>query len=467
MLKNYSSIFIILLYTLLMSNVGLIGLGVMGKNIVYNLVDHGFTVHVYNRTISKVKEIETESKKIVGFEDLNSFVESLSSPRRILLMVSAGSPVDEYLLKLDKLLDKDDIVIDSGNSDYRDTIRRYRQCNFNFVGCGMSGGEYGARTGLSIMPGCKKEAYVHIKEMLEAISAKHDGNPCCKWLGPDGAGHFVKIVHNGIEYCEMQLFQELLNASPSRDFCLSLLKLINSGRSESYLAEIFEKILNTKNEKGYVLYQIKDKAEQKGTGKVCVEVAIDIEEDISFIGQSVFSRYLSNGKDKRVEFHKKAEGLALEKHVFNSEISLETIEKAFYLAKSLCFIQGGNLLMKMKTLHGWPYKISDICDVWKNGCILRCKFLDVFDEMSKNGCFETSQMFLDILKECLPALKELSLFFMKNNIYSPVFNGCLMWIYGMNMDQGNGNLLQAMRDYFGRHGVILENNERVNIEWCE
>lgn len=455
-----------------MPDVGVIGLGVMGKNLILNLVDHGYTVHVFNRTTSKTAEIEKNSPKILGFDDLGAFVVSLRSPRKILLMVSAGHPVEEYLARLSELLCENDIVIDCGNSDYKDTMRRFHQYKFNFVGCGMSGGEQGARYGPSLMVGCKKEAYDQIKSILEGISAKHNLNPCCKWLGSDGAGHFVKIVHNGIEYCEMQLLQELLNISPSHEFTLRIFKSLYAGRCNGYLVEICEKILRTRNDSGIVLYQINDRAEQKGTGKMCVTSGVETDSDVSFIAQAVFSRYLSNAKDKRVKFNDKLKSMPSGKIISQNKPNvaeyvpnIEILEKAFYLAKVLCYIQGANLLVNNRVIHNWNYTIPDICDVWRNGCILRCEFLDVWRKMSKNDDFEVSDDFLAILDECLPSLRQLCLFCTEHNIYSPLFNDCLMWIYGMNMKTENGVLLQAMRDYFGRHGVILVNGEEVNINW--
>ncbi|ELA41212.1 6-phosphogluconate dehydrogenase, decarboxylating [Vittaforma corneae ATCC 50505] len=460
-----------------MSDVGVIGLGIMGKNLILNLVDRGYTVHVFNRTISKTAEIEKISSKILGFDNLNAFVSSLRSPRKILLIVSAGSPVEEYLRRLSELLNENDIVIDCGNSNYKDTIRRFHQYKFNFVGCGMSGGEQGARYGPSLMIGCKKDAYGQVRSILESISAKHNSNPCCKWLGNDGAGHFVKIVHNGIEYCEMQLLQELLNISPSHEFSLRIFESLHVGRCNGYLVEICEKILRTRNDSGIVLYQINDRAEQKGTGKMCVVAGVETDFDVSFIAQAVFSRYLSNAKDKRVKFNSKVKNMSCHKIIDQSKFStatenrdvvdIDVFEKAFYLAKALCYIQGANLLMNSKLVHGWNYTISDICDVWRNGCILRCEFLDVLREISKNDIFEISDGFLAILDECLPSLKQLCLFCLENNVYSPLFNNCLTWLYGMNMKAGNGTLLQAMRDYFGGHGVVLINGEEVNIDWNE
>lgn len=455
-----------------MTDVGLIGLGVMGRNLVLNMVDHGHKVHVFNRTRSKITEIEKISPQILGFDDLESFVSSLRSPRKILIMVSAGNAVDEFLGRLKPLLCEDDIVVDCGNSDYNDTIRRGREYLFHFAGCGVSGGEYGARYGPSIMVGCKKDVYEQLKDILESISAKHDSKPCCKWLGNDGAGHFVKIVHNGIEYCEMQLLQEILNMIGSREYALKVFRKLNSGRSGGYLVEICEKIMCKRNNAGYFIDQISDKAEQKGTGKMCVLSAIEIDVDVGFIAQAVFSRYLSNSKERRQKFHEisNKQGsipeMKLKRLDQTSEI-LVIIEKAFYLAKCISYIQGAKFLMKRKEFNKWEYSISDVCDVWKDGCVLRCKFLNILPEIALDDALEHSDTFIKILEECLPSLRQFCQMSIQNNIYAPLFNDCLMWINGMNMPSGNGVLVQLMRNYFGRHPITLENGDSVEIEWDE
>lgn len=444
-----------------MSNIGVIGLGVMGKNIIFNMVDHGVTVHVFNRTTSKTQEIEKASPKIVGYNTLESFVSSLPSPRKILIIVASGKPVDEYLEHLSTLLDDCDIVIDGGNSDYKDTIRRNKTLKFNFVGCGISGGEYGARNGPSLMVGCKKEVYDEIRGLLETISAQ---GTCCGWMGEDGSGHFIKTVHNGIEYAEMQLLQEIMNILPTHEKCQEVFSYMNSGRCNGYLVEICEKILNKKEDGEYSIYSIEDKAEQKGTGKICVLSGIEADEDVSFIAKAVFSRYLSNNKEKREKFYQSRQAnITAERSAVN--ISKESIEKAFYLCKLLIYTQGSNLMLKYKGIYGWTYKISDICNVWKDGCILRCKFLKTFSEISKDETSETSPLFIQTVDECLDSLIEICKYAVDNGVYAPLFLDCLMWINGLSMRERNGILIQAMRDYFGRHGVTMKNGESRNIEW--
>ncbi|KAM0681054.1 hypothetical protein GINT2_000837 [Glugoides intestinalis] len=445
-----------------MIHIGVIGLGVMGKNLVLNLVDNGYAVHIFNRTVSKAYELQETSDKIFPFETLESFVTSLVSPRKILLMVSAGKVVDEYLERLNNLLDVSDIVVDGGNSDYNETIRRYMSFRFNIVGCGISGGEVGARYGPSIMVGCKESVYPQIKDFLETISAKYESKPCCAWLGSDGAGHFVKAVHNGIEYCEMQLLQELYNISSSRQFLSNIYKELVNGRCASYLVEICQKILTSKNENGFLLEQIEDKAEQKGTGKFCVQAALNSNTDASFISISVFSRFQSHSKQRRVNFH----NVAPEKpKMLNFDLPIDTVEKAFYLAKALCYIQGIDLLMDNKDRYKWQYNIPQICDVWRNGCILRSKFLDVLKEIGRDKNPECSKKFLEIFNECHSSLKQFCKYVIDNDLYCPLFTSCLTWINGLQMNENNGTLIQAMRDFFGKHGVVFKSGKSGSIDW--
>ena len=291
-----------------MDNLGLIGLGVMGKNIALNLASRGFKVHVFNRTSSKTEEITKENPEILGFYDLEEFINSLSKPRKIFIMVSAGKAVDEFLKKLKPFLSDEDIVIDGGNAYYLDTIRRNNEYSFNIVGCGISGGEYGARHGPAMFFGCKKHVYDIIKNIFETISAKYDGKACCGWMGDDGAGHFVKVVHNGIEYCEMQLLQEIMNIlvflcdSFEDPWILEVFKELNKGKTAGYLVEICEKVINTKNQDGSLLDQILDQAEQKGTGKMCIYSGVETDTVMSSLTESVFARYISNYNERRVAF---------------------------------------------------------------------------------------------------------------------------------------------------------------------
>lgn len=443
-------------------SIGVIGLGVMGSNIVLNLVDHGYKVHVFNRTLSKVHDITKHSENILGHETIEDFIVQMKGTRIILLEVKAGKTVDDFLDTLNTLLDDNDIVIDCGNSDFNDTIRREKNCKFNFVGMGVSGGEYGARHGPSLMVGCKREVYDVISPILISISAKYKDIPCCGYMGENGAGHFVKIVHNGIEYVEMQLLQEIFNIFGNENKVLEIFKNFNNGRLQSYLLEICCKILSKRDNDGLIINKILDKAEQKGTGKMCINTALEIGVESSSIVESVFSRFLSNKKDIRVEFSKLVNGNKKNIHKINLDIN--EIENAMYLCKAISYIQGFNLLFTQKKLKSWNYSINDICNVWRNGCILRGRFLETLKNLKSEELLECSEMFIEIYKECYESLKKLCIFIAENEIYAPVFTSCYNWLNGLKMDKMNGSLIQAMRDYFGRHGVVID-GEYKNIDW--
>lgn len=458
-----------------MATIGVIGLGVMGKNIVLNIADHDFKVSIFNRTISKAKDLEKLSKNISGFDKIEDFVDSLAKPRKILLMVTSGQAVEECLEHLKPLLDKEDIVIDGGNSYYVDTIRRSKECAFNYVGCGISGGEYGARNGPAMFFGCSKSVYDNIKAIFETISAKHDGISCCGWMGNDGAGHFVKIVHNGIEYCEMQILQEIINlllfeCERFEDpWILKVFKELNSGSTRGYLVEICEKILITKNDDGLLLDQILDLAEQKGTGKMCIYSGVETDTAINSLTESVFARYLSSQKNRRVKFAFAVNSTFKPKLISDEqkEKEISIYKKAFHLAKAICYIQGCDLLTANKEKHHWSYDISKVCDVWREGCILRCDFLSELKKMAENDALETSDSFISIYNESIDSLKYLCKFAVENEIHCPVLLSCFSWLSGLKHSERNGTLIQAMRDYFGRHTVILKNGERKNIDWYE
>lgn len=459
---------------------GVIGLGVMGKNLILNLVDHGYTVYVYNRTKSKIQEIEKYSSKIRGCENLQEFAGSIPGTKIIILEVKAGDVVDAYLKELNGLLGSQDIVIDCGNSDYKDTLKRYSSCLFNFVGCGVSGGEIGARLGPSLMVGCKREVYEVIRPLMEDLSAKFNNIPCCGYLGDNGAGHFVKMIHNGIEYCEMELLQEVYNIIQAEsmekdDFDIqkslesknaeaqSLFSDWNTGRLEGYLIDICSKILTKKDNNGFIVDQILDKAQQKGTGKMCIHAGVETGVEINAMSESVFARFLSNKKEERCEFAQKIG--RIKKVKCNEALDHETLEKAFYFCRIIAFFQGFNVLREKKKEHNWVYSISDLCRTWRNGCIIRCKMLDDFNNLNFDETLTCTDFFVKAYDECYGSLKKICEHSIKNEIYLPVFNSCLMWVNGLKMSDKNGNLIQAMRDYFGRHGVVLKSNEHKNVEW--
>lgn len=444
-----------------MKDIGIVGLGVMGSSLAQNLADRSYTVHAFNRTQSKTDALVARSHGIKGHRSVQEMVGALSRPRKIIIMVPAGRVVDKILGELDGHLDEDDIVVDGGNSDYKDTIRRGGEHRYAFVGCGISGGEEGARHGPSMLVGCRKDAYGVIGSVLEEISCSYGGVSCCGWLGEDGAGHFVKTVHNGIEYCEMQLLQEVFNmvaagessADSAVDAARRVLADWNAGELESYVVDICMRILSKKVGGEYALNMIVDDAEQKGTGKMCVVASIEAAVDTVLMAESVMARFLSASKAKRVRFAEHMGGRAGARPVDCSRL-----KSAFYLCKMVSFVQGFGLLRAKAGEHGWPYQTGHICDIWRNGCILRSSFLEVMKEMSKHETLELSPAFVE-------AAKEVCRYAVDNGIYAPVFTSCLMWLNGLGMGEMNGSLVQAMRDYFGRHGVVLKSGRSTNIEW--
>lgn len=454
----------------------MIGLGTMGSSLALNLADKHYTVHVYNRTYSKTEKLVSMSSQVHGYKSLDAFIGALSKPRKIIMMVSSGNVIDLFLRDLAKLLDEDDIVVDGGNSYFKDTIRRSKDNPFNFVGCGISGGEYGARHGPSMMIGCDKKVYESIKDVFEDISSRYNGVPCCGWLGDNGAGHFVKIVHNGIEYCEMQLLQEVFNMlvngpgdgkrGEEIDKVQRMFDEWNGAELSGYLVGICAKILAKRGENGYTVDDIVDRAEQKGTGKMCIFSGIEESIETPAMAESVMARFLSSAQSKRIEFSEAAKSAGYAATTADSNaIEPEDIRKAFYLCKAVSYIQGFNLLLAARHTYGWEYQLGQICDIWRDGCILRCSFLDVLKKMSEKDKPELSQAFLNICSDNLNALKRVCRHAIENDIYAPVFASCLMWLNGLRMHEGNGSLIQAMRDYFGRHGVVLKSGDSVNIEW--
>lgn len=459
-------------------DIGLIGLGTMGRNLALNLADHGYSVGVYNRTYAKTVSTEQESDRIHGFKDLPDMLASLSpNPKKLIVMLPAGKVVEQFLEQMESLLTEEDIVIDGGNSDFTETIRRSSSYRFQYVGCGISGGEHGARYGPSIMVGCKREVYSHIAGILEAVSSKHGDKPCCGWLGENGAGHFVKLVHNGIEYSEMQLLQEIFNIvtygsthgnessvnGERLQFLRDILMEWNDGDLSGYLVEICIKILGHRTGSEHTINTILDKAEQKGTGKICLETALRMGVDVTAMADAVMARFLSHQKEKR---------MIISQSIWSNErghftILPDDLRKAFYLCKMVGYIQGFNLLLAAKEEYGWDYTLEQICGIWSNGCILRCKLLDHFKELAKHDPIEKSSYFLSVCRDGMPALKRTCHYSINCNVYAPVFHSCLMWVNGLLMGEGNGTLIQAMRDYFGRHGVVLKSGVQTNISWDE
>lgn len=381
------------------ADIGLIGLGVMGSSLALNMESHGFSVAVHNRTSPQIDELvknRSKNNNIFGFEDLKEFVDSIKKPRKIMLMVIAGSVVDDYIEKLIPLIDQGDIIIDGGNSHYPDTIRRTKELEskgFQFVGAGVSGGEEGALKGPSIMPGGSVSAWPEVRGIFQAISAKvEDNEPCCDWIGEDGSGHFVKMVHNGIEYGDMQLICEAYQIMKdvlgmSNDEMHEVFKEWNKGELSSYLIEITADILKFKEKDGtYLIDNILDTAGQKGTGKWTAAVALELGSSLTLIGEAVFARYLSSIKQERVEASKQLSGPSIN-FSGDKEQALKDIHDALYASKMVSYAQGYTLLTDAAKQFNWNLNYGGIALMWRGGCIIRSAFLtkikDAYDNNSE------------------------------------------------------------------------------------
>jgi len=448
------------------ADIGLVGLAVMGENLVLNMESHGFTVAVYNRTTSKVDNFingRGKGKKVIGTHSVEELIANLKSPRKIMLMVKAGKPVDDFIELLLPHLEKGDIIIDGGNSHFPDTIRRTKYLEDKgllYIGTGVSGGEEGALKGPSIMPGGSPQAWTHVKPIFQSIAAKvEDGTPCCDWVGENGAGHFVKMVHNGIEYGDMQLICEVYQIMKdllglSYDEMHSVLEEWNKGELNSYLIEITRDILNFKEDGKPLVEFILDKAGQKGTGKWTVLASLDIGAPLTLIGEAVYGRTLSALKDERVEASKILSG---PKPKFESDKKqfIEDLRKALYASKIVSYAQGYVLMRDAAKEYGWNLNNGGIALMWRGGCIIRSVFLGKIKEaFDKNP--QLSNLLLDpFFKEKIEASQEswrkVISTAVLNGIWVPALSTALNYFDGFRNSRLPANLLQAQRDYFGAH----------------
>lgn len=457
------------------ADIGLIGLAVMGQNLVLNLQDHGFRVSVYNRTHSKIDEFlvgPAQGTNIVGAYSIEEFIRTLKKPRRIILMVKAGEPVDEFIHLCLPFLEKGDIIIDGGNSLFTDSSRRCRELKDKgilFIGAGISGGEEGARFGPSIMPGGNKEAWPYIKEFFQKIAAKVDGKPCCEWVGPDGAGHYVKMVHNGIEYGDMQLIceayallKDVLNLSPEE--LQSTFEEWNKGELESYLIEITAKILNKTDDTGrLVLDSILDTAGQKGTGKWAVSNALDLGVPLSLISESVFARYLSSMKEARVEASKVLKGPQTSFKGDKKEF-ISAIKQALYASKIISYAQGFMLMQQAAKEYHWDLNYGEISMLWRGGCIIRSQFLGKIKEaFEKNHSLKNlllDSYFLNHIETRQKEWRWVVSTAVELGIPIPCLSAALGFYDSYRSKDLPANLLQAQRDFFGAHTYESKNHPR-------
>lgn len=449
------------------ADIGLVGLAVMGENLVLNMESHGFTVAVFNRTVEKVTSFingRGKGKNIIGTASIEELVGSLSAPRKIMLMVKAGKAVDDFIELLIPHLSKGDIIIDGGNSHFPDTIRRTEYLESKgllYIGTGVSGGEEGALKGPSIMPGGSAKAWPHVKPIFQAISAKvSDGSPCCDWVGENGAGHFVKMVHNGIEYGDMQLICEAYQIMKdllgmSYDEMHKTFKEWNEGELDSYLIEITRDILAFKDEDGLPLVEkILDTAGQKGTGKWTVLASLDHGAPLTLIGEAVYGRTLSSMKNERVEASKVISGPKPEFKGDKKEF-IEDIRNALYASKLVSYAQGYVLMNQAAKEYGWKLNNGGIALMWRGGCIIRSAFLgkikEAFDKNPELSNLLLDPFFKEKIESSQASWRRVIAAAVMNGIWTPALSTALNYFDGFRNGRLPANLLQAQRDYFGAH----------------
>ncbi len=448
------------------ADIGLIGLAVMGQNLVLNMNDHGFKVAVNNRSPEKTKDFlagPAADTQITATYSLPELVDSLQSPRIVMLMVKAGEVVDSYIEQLTPLLSKGDIIIDGGNSLYTDTNRRtvdLAEKGILYVGSGVSGGEEGARHGPSLMPGGNKAAWETVRPILQAIAAKVDGEPCCQWVGEEGAGHYVKMVHNGIEYGDIQIICEayqLLSEGLglSVDEIQAVFAEWNKGVLDSYLIEITTNILGYKDEDGQPLVEkILDTAGQKGTGKWTGMNALDLGVPLTLIAESVFARCLSAQKEERVRASKI---IPQAKGVFSGDkqAMIKAIGDAVYAAKIISYAQGFGLMRAAEKEYGWKLNYGGIALMWRGGCIIRSQFLgDIKQAYEANPELENlllADYFNNAIQGADAGWREAVVLGIQLGLPTPAFSSALAYYDGYRKARLPANLLQAQRDYFGAH----------------
>ena len=449
-------------------DIGLIGLAVMGQNLVLNMNDHGYKVAVFNRTVSKVDEFladEAKGTEVVGAHSMEELCGLLKSPRRVMIMVKAGDVVDQTIEQILPHLEKGDIIIDGGNSLFTDSNRRTKalaEKGILFIGTGVSGGEEGARFGPSIMPGGNPAAWPHVKEIFQAIAAKvEDGTPCCDWVGEEGAGHYVKMVHNGIEYGDIQLICEAYQLLKdglglSADEFAEVFKEWNKGELDSYLIEISATIFAKKDEDGTpIVDKILDTAGQKGTGKWTAISALDLGMPVTLIGESVFARCLSALKDERVAASKVLEGPAEKAAVGERAEFIELVRRALYCSKIVSYAQGYMLLRAAEKEYGWKLNMGGIALMWRGGCIIRSIFLSdikaAFDKNPNLTNLLLDEFFSSALNKYQGSWRKALVKAIELGVPTPAFSTALAFYDGFRTARLPANLLQAQRDFFGAH----------------
>jgi 6-phosphogluconate dehydrogenase len=453
-------------------DIGLIGLAVMGQNLVLNMNDHGYTVVVYNRTTSKVDDFlanEAKGTKIQGAHSIQELVSKLKRPRRIMMLVKAGKPVDDFIAQIVPFLEPGDIIIDGGNSLFDDTNRRQRELEAKgllFIGTGVSGGEEGARRGPSIMPGGSPAAWPHVKEIFQSISAKvEDGSPCCDWVGEEGAGHYVKMVHNGIEYGDMQLICEAYNIlknglGMNEQELHDTFAEWNKGALDSYLIEITRDIFAKKDADGSPLVnKILDTAGQKGTGKWTVINSLDLGTPITLMAEAVYARCVSAMKDDRVRAARKLKGpnpaIPTARNAKKRAALVSEVRDALYASKIISYAQGYMLMQAAAKEYGWKLNWGGIALMWRGGCIIRSRFLgkikEAFDKKPNLANLLFDDYFKGEIKKSQKGWRNIVAIAAKRGIPAPAFSTALAFFDSFRSAVLPANLLQAQRDFFGAH----------------
>ena len=447
-------------------DIAVVGLAVMGQNLILNMNDHGFRVVVYNRTVSKVDEFlakEAKGTQVIGAHSLGEMCSLLKRPRRVMLMVKAGSAVDDFIAQIAAHLEPGDIIVDGGNSLFKDTARRCKELEptgIRYIGTGVSGGEEGARRGPSIMPGGHPDAWPHVAPILQAIAARVDGVPCCDWVGEGGAGHYVKMVHNGIEYGDMQIICEAyqvmrdglgLDVSEIRDIFAEW----NTGVLDSYLIEITRDILGVRDADGPVVDHILDAAGQKGTGKWTVEDSMEQGIPVTLIAEAVYARCVSALKDERVRAAGVLSGPNARVAVADKKAFVASLHDGLYAAKIVSYAQGYMLMRAAAKAYGWNLDYGRIALLWRGGCIIRSRFLgkikEAFDRNTALDNLLLDPYFKSEIERCQTGWRQVVMAAVGAGIPLPAFATALAFYDSYRCARLPANLLQAQRDYFGAH----------------
>ncbi|KAF8446141.1 6-phosphogluconate dehydrogenase [Boletus edulis BED1] len=471
-------------------DIGLIGLAVMGQNLILNMNDKGYNVVAYNRTTSKVDDFlanQAKGTKVQGAHSIQELVAKLKRPRKIILLVKAGPAVDSFISQLEPYLEKGDIIIDGGNSHYPDSIRRTKELEAKgllFVGSGVSGGEEGARYGPSLMPGGSTAAWPAIKEIFQATSAHVNGEPCCDWVGETGSGHYVKMVHNGIEYGDMQLIAEAYDilkrglGLDEREIA-EIFEKWNKGVLDSFLIEITANILKYNDDDGVPLVtKILDQAGQKGTGKWTAIAALDAGTAVTLIGEAVFARCLSAIKDERVRASKVIAGPQKEPFRGDKQQFIDDLEQALYASKLISYTQGFILMRETAKEMNWNLNYAGIARMWRGGCIIKSVFLgDITSAYEKNAQLESllfDSFFNKAVHKAQPGWRRIIAQAVLWGIATPAFSTALAFFDGYRSEIVPANIIQAQRDYFGAHtfrvlpgkeNARLKKGEDIHVNW--